>query len=91
VPERVEHDHLLHDDVCPHEPRASRLAAVRDELRHRPACVCDDDLLSSSNASQELREEVASVAGVVLGEVAWRGVAMWRGLAKPPEKSTEHA
>jgi hypothetical protein len=48
------------------------------------------DLLALPNASEQVREEVARVAGVVLGEVAWRGVATWRGLASPPKKSLQH-
>jgi hypothetical protein len=52
--------------------------------------VTDDDLLAVADAPQEVREEVASVTRVVLREVAWRGVATWRGLPTPPEKSVQH-
>jgi hypothetical protein len=45
--------------------------------------VGHDDLLSLPNTAKEVREQIASIAGVVLGQLAWAGVAMWRGLAKP--------
>jgi hypothetical protein len=38
-----------------------------------------------------VREEIAGVARVVFGKVAWPGVATWRGRATPPEKSFQHA
>jgi len=52
--------------------------------------VAHDDLLAGADASQEVREEVTRVSGVVLGELAWRGAARRLGLAKPAEKSLKH-
>jgi hypothetical protein len=51
----------------------------------------DDDLLAFAYSTQEMGEEVPGVTGVVFSEAAWRGVATWRGLASPPEKSLQHA
>jgi hypothetical protein len=53
--------------------------------------VGNDDLLTLAHTPQQMGEQVAGVAGVVFGEVAWRGVATWRGLATPPAKSLQHA
>lgn len=67
------------------------VAGVRHELCDGTPCVCDHDLLPEPNASQKVREAVAGVRGVVLGQwLAWRGVATWRGVASPPEKRLQH-
>ena len=87
----AEHHDILDNDLRPHEPGSRRLAAVRNELRDGPARVGHDDLFSQPDAPKEMREEVTSVPGVVLGKLAWRGVARWRGLATPPEESLQHA
>jgi len=53
--------------------------------------VADDDLLACAHTPKQVRKEVAGVPGVVLGKLAWVGVAMWRGLATPPEEPLQHA
>jgi hypothetical protein len=54
VPKRVEHRHLFDNDLRPYQARSSRLPAVRNELRHRPARMRDDDLFSLSNAAEKV-------------------------------------
>jgi hypothetical protein len=53
--------------------------------------MTDDDLLAFAHTPEKVGEEVASVPGVELGEVARRGVATWRGLATPSEKAPQHS
>jgi hypothetical protein len=87
---------LEDDDVLDHGPRPdqSRMtavaAAVGHELRHRVSRVGDHDLFTLAHSTEQMREQIARVSRVVLGEVAWAGVATWRGVASPPEKSLQH-
>jgi len=53
--------------------------------------MCDDDLLTLTYSVQEVREEVTSVPCVVFGEVAWLGVATWRGVATSAANPLQHA
>lgn len=53
--------------------------------------MCDHDVLAQPNASQKVREAIARDGGVVLRKgLAWRGVAIWRGMASPSEKCPQH-
>jgi len=52
--------------------------------------MAEDDLLSGAHPPEQVAEEVSGVSGVELGEVAWAGVAAWRGLATLAEKPVQH-
>jgi hypothetical protein len=82
----------VHDDLRAKQTWTTRLvAAVGDELRHRPSGVRDDDLFAGPNAAKQVAEEIARVTRVVLGQrLAWRGVATRPCLATPPSKRAKH-
>jgi hypothetical protein len=53
----------------------------------------DHDLLAAAHAPEQVAEQVSCITRVVLSHdlrVAWRGVAIWRGVATPPSDSAPH-